>query len=450
MIPTAGLYGHIRSNNLKSVGLFLSFALTLSLLWAIIFQIFTFGFNLIGWLPSPLQYEIAQNGTFLAIVKRLHYPFLAALLWTLAGFYFHAHIIRFATGATIVRRRDEPKLYSLVENLSIVAGIPMPRVEIMESTALNAYASGLSPGDANIAVTRGLLDALDERELEAVLAHEITHIRNYDTRMMVIAAVLSGGMCMLAELIWRHVCRQKVPLACVFEDAEARINLNSPMGSIRSADGAFARLSPGRIALLLVACFAMPFLIMPAVLAHFAWRALQRRDAARSGTFTILPPMKLFVFPPLWPVLFLLLVVNLFLVVVYVLSVVARSAISRSREFMADAGAIELTKDPHALVSALAKVANHDAIEDLEPSVAALMISAPSSGWLATHPAIEERIAALQQFAGAPRTSSFQRRNGVRVLTVDRTEFGKPADITTSGNFGRRRTRPAGGTHGTR
>ena len=101
-------------------------------------------------------------------------------------------MIRAGTGARPAVRRLEWELYNTVENLAIAAGMPMPAVEIIETDALNAYASGLGTIDASIAVTRGLLDTLTKDELEAVLAHELTHIRNRDVRLMMVAIIFVG------------------------------------------------------------------------------------------------------------------------------------------------------------------------------------------------------------------------------------------------------------------
>lgn len=449
MISSTGLYTHIRSNNLKSVGLFCTFALALMLLWAIVFQIYYYVFSALGWLSLDLRIEVRESGVIFATISRLHYPMILAVLWTVAGFLFHALIVRSATGAMSIKRSEAPELYRIVENLVITAGMPMPRLEVMETNALNAYAAGLSPASASVAVTRGLLNTLEKDELEAVLAHEITHIRNYDTRLKVIAAVLSGGMCMLAERIWRHVCRMKVPLHNLFRQER----LFDPVDLVRGAGTTEPQSgkAPYRVALLLVLGLTMPFLLIPGLIAYAIYRKLNKNmhqpaTQPADGRLSVLPPTKLLYFPFLWPVWFALLVANVFLIAAYFISAVAQSAISRSREFLADAGAIELTKNPRALVSALAKIANRDALDDLDPAISAMMISAPAAGWLATHPTIEERIAALQSFAGAPLTTSYQRRNGAKVIAVSKPEFGKPAEITPGATFGRRRGKIDGGS----
>src|SRR5437667_8760707 len=107
------------------------------------------------------------------------------------------------TGGQEVTRQDEPRLYNLLENLCISRGITMPKVKVMESDALNAFATGLNEKQYSITVTSGLLDRLDDAEIEAVLGHELTHIRNGDVRMLVIAVIIAGAISFFAELVFR-------------------------------------------------------------------------------------------------------------------------------------------------------------------------------------------------------------------------------------------------------
>ena len=431
MFQPHGLYGHIWSNNLKSFGLFLSFAATLVLLWIVVFEPTVWVMHFTGWLPKSWLAEWTKDGLLRMALMRVHYPLIAALLWSVGAFFLHARIIRAATGARSLQRRDAPKLYNAVETLAITAGIPIPRVEVMETDALNAYAAGLSPNDATIAVTRGLLNTLDDAELEGVLAHEITHIRNYDTRMMVIATVLSGAMCMAAEFVWRHICRQKVPLANLFAAG------HSGTGGV------------GRSLLVIVGCMSVPSIfggygilaLMVLALLKRAWHNWGSRKLDGVSSVTILPPIKYLIVPLFWPIWIASLIMGGILVIAYVIAAVARGAIARSREFIADAGAVELTKNPRALVSALVKLRNRDAISELDASVMALMISSSAaSGWLATHPSHEARIEALQKFAGAPDTSIWRRRDGAAIMTVGQSAFDDMSSpvLPAAPTFGRR------------
>ena len=107
------------------------------------------------------------------------------------------------TGATPVTRQEEPRLYNILENLCISRGIPMPTLRIADDDALNAFATGMNQKQYSITVTRGLMNALNDQELEAVLGHELTHIRNGDVRMMVIAVVIAGVISFFGELVFR-------------------------------------------------------------------------------------------------------------------------------------------------------------------------------------------------------------------------------------------------------
>lgn len=107
------------------------------------------------------------------------------------------------SGAHEVSKAEEPELYRIVENLSIGSGLPMPKVWVIEDSAPNAFATGRSPGQAHVAATRGLMDKLDKNELEAVMAHEMSHVGNYDTRMMTTIAVVVGLVALIADLLLR-------------------------------------------------------------------------------------------------------------------------------------------------------------------------------------------------------------------------------------------------------
>ncbi len=111
------------------------------------------------------------------------------------------------TGGREVTREEQPRLYNLLENLCISRGIPMPKLKVMESDALNAFATGLNEQQYSITVTTGLVKALDNDEIEAVLGHELTHIRNGDVRMMVIAVIIAGVVAFFAELFFRMFFR---------------------------------------------------------------------------------------------------------------------------------------------------------------------------------------------------------------------------------------------------
>src|ERR1041384_301165 len=127
----------------------------------------------------------------------------AAALWIVIAYFFHQNMIDAVTGSESVTRKEQPRLYNLLENLCISRGIPMPKLKIMDSPALNAFASGLNARQYSITVTTGLLNALNDQEMEAVLGHELTHIRNGDVQLMVVAVIIAGVVGFFGELFFR-------------------------------------------------------------------------------------------------------------------------------------------------------------------------------------------------------------------------------------------------------
>jgi heat shock protein HtpX len=325
MFKAYGLYTHIQKNRVKSVFLLASFIL---LIHAVLFSL-------------VLIYEAASYGgtaeeIFEAAVDdmRLAWPvgFTIAGLWFVIAFLFHQSMIDFATRAEGIERRQAPDLYNALENLCISRGIRMPKLKIIETDALNAFAAGIRPGNYSVAVTRGLLEQLSAPEIESVLAHELTHIRNKDTQMMVIAVIFAGIIAFAADLMFR--------------------GLDFPFGYSPQ---------PGR-----------------------SQRSSERRGEGGAAIIIILA---LAVIAISWGV-----------------SVLIRFAISRSREYLADAGAVELTKRPEAMISALRRIEANAAIPDIQSRMHAFFIESPAvnppSGWLATHPTVDERVAVLIEFAG--------------------------------------------------
>lgn len=330
MMRAYGLHGHIRANRTKSVVLLIGFVLLLHAL-----------------LYSILLLLNAPNGGSLAdIVERANAQFvgswpvaaLAACAWFAIAYTFQGAMIRRATRAKGVTRLEAPKLYNALENLCISRGIPMPRLEIMETPALNAYAAGIRDNDYVIAVTRGLIDTLGDQELEAVLAHELTHIRNKDTQLLVIAIIFAGVFAFFGDLFIR---RWDFPYGISPRDKREgdQVHQNDSRGDIRTrGEGA-----------------ALAIMIAIAVI-----------------------------------------------VITWGISTLIRFALSRSREYMADAGAVELTKNPEAMISALRQIEQNPKLEVVS-RMEAFFIENPlgnrMSGFLATHPSIDERISALQTYA---------------------------------------------------
>lgn len=325
MTPTVGLRTHIWNNNLKSIALLAGFPV---LLLGLVFAgtLFFMGYG--GGATGDLFVDLAC--AFEQTLAAAPWAVLAAGIWFAVAWMFHQQIIDASVGAREVSREGEPRLWNLLENLSISRGLAMPSLRIIESDGMNAYASGLSKQRAAVTVTRGLMRALDDDELEAVLAHELAHIRNRDVRLLVIAVIFVGIISFAAELMARGLFR----------------------GSLIRAGGA-------------------------------------RRG--RSGNAGVL-----------------ILVAVLVIAIAWVLAIVIRFSMSRAREYMADAGAVELTKNPDAMISALNKISGRAEIEEAPQELRQMFLHDDKmafAGLFATHPPIPKRIEALQRYAGGSEPS---------------------------------------------
>jgi heat shock protein HtpX len=230
------------------------------------------------------------------------------------------------SGAHQVFKDEEPVLYRIVENLSIGSGLPMPKVWVIEDSAPNAFATGRNPGEAHVAATRGLLDKLEKRELEAVMAHEVSHVGNYDTRIMTIVAVLVGLVAMLSDVMLRFT----------------RFGAGMRMGNRDKGAGALA--------------------------------------------------------------LIVIMVSFFFIAISPLIASLMRLALSRQREYLADASGALLSRNPDALADALLKIsADREPLEVANKATAHLYIANPLKGHesflnnlFATHPPIEERVRILR------------------------------------------------------
>ncbi len=128
------------------------------------------------------------------------YAFLFALLMNFFSYWFSDKIVLAMYGAKPIKREDSPEIYSMIERLTINAGIPMPKVYIINNRMANAFATGRNPEHSAVALTTGIIDILDKRELEAVIAHELSHIKHYDILTGTIAATFAGAITMLARM----------------------------------------------------------------------------------------------------------------------------------------------------------------------------------------------------------------------------------------------------------
>jgi heat shock protein HtpX len=309
-----GLDKQIRRNNLNSILLLIAFpTLLLGMLYAIIY----FG---VQNNDTESYSSVGPNEAFFSASP---FVLIATGIWFLIAWSGHAVFINIATGRKSLERTENKRVYNLVENLCISQGMKMPKVYVVEDNSLNAFASGINEKSFSVTFSRGMINKLNDEELEGVIAHELTHIKNRDVRLLIISIIFVGIFSFLAEMAFR---------------------------SLRFTGGGDKKKGAGAIILIAIVVTA----------------------------------------------------------ICYFISMLLRFGISRSREYLADAGAADMTKKPYALAAALQKIKGDPLIEAVESrDVAQLFIESPqpsvhkSISWdnmFATHPPIEKRIELLQQF----------------------------------------------------
>ena len=314
-----GLYSHIQSNRRRSI------ALLMGLFFLIYLMVYA-GALVAEALSVDADSDVLMQLAWNDFLHAAPWATVGTAAWVVIAYYFHQNMIDALTGGREVTRAEEPRLYNILENLCISRGITMPKLKVMESDALNAFATGMSDKQYSITVTTGLLKRLNDAEIESVLGHELTHIRNGDVRMMVIAVVIAGVVSFFAELVFR----------------------------LWFYNG-------------------------------FGFRGGRSGDRRGSGAA------------------FAMLIAVAIIAIAYLLSFVIRLALSRSREFLADAGSVELTKNPDATISALRKIENRGELPDATSAVMELCVDNPRQGFgelFDTHPSVDSRVAALVKFAG--------------------------------------------------
>jgi heat shock protein HtpX len=326
MAGAYGLYTHIQSNKRRSIALLVGLFFLIYLLvyaGALVAEVF-----LNTRYDAPLGYFL--QAAWFDLIKAFPWATIATFAWIAIAYYFHQDMIDAVTGGEAVTREQEPRLYNLLENLCISRGITMPKLKVIESDALNAFATGLNEKQYSITVTTGLINALDDAEIESVLGHELTHIRNGDVRMLVIAVVIAGFISFFGEMVFR-----------IFFQSNFRWSGGRSSSSDRKGGGG------GAIIAILIAL----------ALVALAW----------------------------------------------VLAIVVRFALSRKREYLADAGSVELTKNPDAMISALRKIEGRGELPGSNSAVMEMCIDNPREGFsniFDTHPSVDARVEALVKFAG--------------------------------------------------
>ena len=303
-----GIQQQIARNNTKSILFLLAFPLLILV-----------GAYVVLYILSDQDIE-RTNAQFLSIIPMV---LIGVAIWFFISYFFHTQMIQSATHSRPLERRENMRVYNLTENLCMSVGMTMPKLYIIESDALNAFASGINEKTFAVTLTRGIINTLNDEELEGVIAHELTHIRNRDVRLLIVTIVFVGIFATIADFAFRML-------------------LNGSMSSSRN-----------------------------------------RKNDKGGGALVLL---------------IILLVAG----AIYFLSILFKLALSRSREYMADAGAVELTRNSLALASALKKISGHSTIREVQnDEVKELFIDYKAQGFFslfATHPPIEKRIQVLEQY----------------------------------------------------
>src|SRR6476661_2049688 len=191
-----GLYTHIQSNKRRSIALLIGLFLLVYLL--------VYAGALTGEaLTKDAPLDVLMRAALRDALYAAPWATLGTALWIFIAYKFHQSMIDAVTGGREVTRQEEPRLYNLLENLCISRGITMPKLKVIEDGSLNAFATGMNEKQYSITVTSGLINSLDDAEIESVLGHELTHIRNGDVRMLVIAVIIAGVIAFFAELFFR-------------------------------------------------------------------------------------------------------------------------------------------------------------------------------------------------------------------------------------------------------
>lgn len=192
MAKYIGIQTQIRRNNFRSILLLLGFPL---LILAAVYAFLYFT------LPPDGSTE-AINDNFLSTIPGV---LIAVVIWFVIAYFFHTKMISGAAGSKPLERKENMRVYNLVENLCISKGMKMPKIQIIEDPALNAFASGINEKTYTVTLTRGIIDELNDEELEGVIAHELMHIRNKDVRLLIISIIFVGIFSFIAQILFRSM-----------------------------------------------------------------------------------------------------------------------------------------------------------------------------------------------------------------------------------------------------
>ena len=352
MLQAYGLNTHIWNNNIRSTLLLIAFPLLLVLMAFGLIVVFQ-GFTSSGGLETGLTAAIETMPTAVPVTLGL------AGGWFGIAFFAHQSIISASIKSRALTQSEEPHAYNMLENLCISRGMTMPRLNVIETEQMNAFASGIRDKNYQITLTRGLMNNLDDAELNAVIAHELAHIRHKDVRMLIIAIIFVGIFAFVGESVIRGLFRT---------------NLGRTDHHRRSGGGNAGAL-----------------------------------------------------------IFFGLAIVA----VTYIFAVLIRFTLSRKREYMADAGAVELTKDPDAMIRALEKISGKAVLHNVPDEIREMSLHNPRigiAGAFATHPPIDKRIDAIVKFGGG--------RRGTQSAPRSRMSEATESSTTKPKSFGKRRVNP--------
>ena len=331
-----GMQTQISRNNMMSILLLIAFpVILLAMVWVFLATINYFGNTDYNAYGEPIHWMDYDS---------INYSFLQTMPWIIGGvgiwfliaYFSNASMVKAATGARTLERRENPRVYNIVENLTMACGMDMPKINVVDDPQLNAFASGIDRKSYTVTVTTGLLQILNDEELAGVIGHELTHIRNHDTRLLITSIIFVGILSTVTSIVVNMLYRSMI---------------YGSLSNNRDRDGKNQGL--GIVAILAIAaviCF-----------------------------------------------------------VGYFFTIVTRFAISRKREYMADAGGAELCGNPLALASALRKISGDSGLQNVDrDDIAQLYIIHPQafaggmmsffSGLFSTHPDTAKRIALLEQF----------------------------------------------------
>lgn len=315
-----GLQQQIKSNNLKSILLLMAFPLLVLIMV----------FVVVGFLNYNPELPFNFDLTLREFIKAIPLTILVVGIWFVIAYFGNAAMINATAGSHSISRKENMRIYNLTENLCMSVGMTMPKLRVIESQALNAFASGINEKNYTVTLTTGIIETLTDDELEGVIAHELTHIRNHDVRLLIISVIFVGIFSFVMQVAMRS------------------LYFNSIFGSRR------------------------------------------RSNNDKGGGALII------------------LVIIVLAAVAYFLSFLFKLALSRKREYLADSGAVELTRNAEGLASALEKISGNSKVEEVKsedvrqmfienkPNNAANLLGG-LGGMFATHPPIEKRIKFLRQ-----------------------------------------------------